>query len=372
MNPVFATTTLRAATVLLALSLGACSSLEGLMSGDKIDYRGQANKVQPLEVPPDLTQLAREGRYQAPTSVVSASTLRQPGAAAADPVSTVAPNAVADMRVERQGNTRWLVSGLPPEKLIPLIRTFWNERGFAMAIDNPEIGLIETEWAENRAKIPQDLIRRTIGRVLEGFYSTPERDKFRTRVERTPTGSEVYITHRGMQEIYPREGKDRTVWQPRPADPELEAEFLSRLMVKLGSKDDVARATVANAPAGAVRAKPTAVPATAAMVVPEPFDRAWRQVGLALDRTGFTIEDRDRSAGLYFVRYVDPKTAGKEEPNFFSKLFSGDKESRAQRLRVQVKADGAKTLVTMQTADGATDNGEAARAIIGKLMDEIK
>ncbi len=363
----------RAATwLLLPLALAGCSSFENLVSGDKVDYRGQSQKTQPLEVPPDLSQLAREGRYQPQTGVVSASTLRQPNATPVA-VAVVAPNAVADMRIERQGNVRWLVTGQSPEALYPLVRNFWQERGFAIAIDNPEIGLIETDWAENRAKLPQDFIRRTVGRVLESFYSTPERDRFRTRIERTASGSEVFISHRGLMEIYTSELKDSTIWQPRPSDPELEAEFLSRLMVKLGAKEDTARATVAAAPAAPARARVASMPANAVMEIDEGFDRAWRQVGLALDRSGFTVEDRDRTAGLYFVRYVDPKLAGKDEPNFFSKLFGGGKDTaRPQRVRVLVKATGAKSTVTVQTADGNADNSEQARSIVGKLIDELK
>ena len=167
--------------------------------------------------------------------------------------------------------------------------------------------------------------------------------------------------------------KDATVWQPRPSDPELEVEFLSRLMVKLGAKGETARTTVATAPAAPAKARVATVPATAAMEIDEGFERAWRQVGLALDRSGFTVEDRDRSAGIYFVRYVDPKQVGKDEPNFFSRLFGGDKDNaRPQRVRVLVKAAGAKTQVTVQSADGNPDNSLQARTIVGKLIDELK
>jgi outer membrane protein assembly factor BamC len=384
-NSAFASTRLRAPllgtlAVAAALSLAGCSSFENLMSGDKVDYRSQGQqKSAGLEVPPDLSQLAREGRYQPQGGVVSASTLRQQGAAAAAPAATgaaVAPNAVGDVRIERVGNVRYLVSSLPPDKLYPLVRTFWQERGFILSTDNPEIGLMETDWAENRAKLPQDTLRSTLGKVLDSLYSTPERDRFRTRIERSAAGSELYISHRGLQEIYVNEMKDRTMWQPRPADPELEAEFLSRLMVRLGAKEDTARSSVAAAPvAGApARARSTTLPATATMDVPDNFDRTWRQVGLALDRSGFTIEDRDRSAGLYFVRYIDPKLAGKEEPGFFSKLFGGGKDTaRPQRVRVLVKSLGAaSTNVVVQTADGAPDNSTQARTIIGKLIDELR
>ena len=373
MTSVFALSPLRGALLLAALSLASCSSLDNMISGDKLDYRSQASKTQSLDIPPDLTQLAREGRYQPQAGVVSASTLRQGGTAQAAPVAVVAPTAVGAMRIERQGNTRWLVTSLPPETVYPLLRSFWAERGFSLVEDTAETGLMETAWAENRAKLPQDFVRATIGRVFENFYSTGERDKFRSRVERTPAGSEIYISHKGLVEVYVTPQKDATMWQVRPSDPELEAEMLSRLMIKLGAKDEVARAAVALAPTAAPMARVASVPAAAAMELDEPFDRAWRRVGLSLDRSGFTVEDRDRTAGLYFVRYIDPKFASKEEPNFFAKLFSSDKDAaKPQRYRVLVKANGAKSQVTVQNNLGAADNSEAARQIVGRLIDDLR
>ena len=363
---------LTALTALMALSMAGCSSLDTVMSGEKVDYRSQATKTQVLDVPPDLTQLARDGRYQPQSGVISATALRTGAPAAAVPTHTVAPSAVGDIRIERQGNARWLVTTLPPETLFPLLRSFWAERGFALTEDAPAAGVMETAWAENRAKLPQDLVRATIGRVFDNFYSTGERDRFRTRVERTPTGSEVYISHRGLIETYISPQKDATMWTPRPTDPDLEAEMLARLMVKLGSKDDVARTTVAAATAAPAKARTASLPASAAMDLDEPFDRAWRRVGLALDRSGFTVEDRDRSAGLYFVRYIDPKLVGKEEPNFFAKLFSGKDDNRPQRYRVLVKAAGDKSRVTVQNSQGNVDDSEPARQIVGRLVDELR
>jgi len=373
-----APTPVRAAACLLAALLAGCSSFDNVISSEKVDYRSQSAKTAPLEVPPDLTQLARDGRYQPQSGVVSATAMRQsanaaPAAAAAP--SNVALNTLGDARIERQGSMRWLVTSLPPEKLYPLVRAFWVERGFVLSTDNPEVGLIETDWAENRAKLPQDFIRRTIGRVFESVYSTSERDRFRTRIERTATGSEVYITHKGLAEVYMTTANDRTIWQPRPTDPELEAEFISRLMVRLGTKDEAARQAVAKAgnPAPVpLNGRTPTVATSSTMVIEQPFDRAWRQVGLALDRSGFTVEDRDRSAGLYFVRYIDPKLAGKDEPNFIVKFFTGDKDSRPSRYRVQVKADGPKTQVTVLDNQGNVDASDTGKVIIGKITDEIR
>ncbi len=372
MTSAFALTPLRGTLLLAALSLAGCSTFDSMTSGEKLDYRSQASKTQLLDIPPDLTQLARDGRYQPQAGVVTANTLRQGGTAPA-PAAVVAPNAVGEMRIERQGNSRWLVTPLPPETLFPLLRSFWAERGFSLTVDSAETGVMETAWAENRAKLPQDFVRNTLGRVFDNLFSTGERDRFRSRVERTPTGSEVFISHKGAVEIYTTQLKDNTMWQIRPGDPDLEAEMLARLMVRLGAKDEVARSSVAAAPVAAPVARAASMPQTAAMDLDEGFERAWRRVGLSLDRSGFTVEDRDRAAGLYFVRYVDPKFAGKEEPNFFAKLFSGDKEAaKPQRYRVLVKANGAKSQVTVQNSQGSPDNSEAARQIIGRLIDDLK
>jgi outer membrane protein assembly factor BamC len=276
------------------------------------------------------------------------------------------------MRIERAGNERWLVTSATPDQLWPQLVAFWQERGFNIAKDDAQAGVIETEWAENRAKLPQDFIRRSIGKLLDGVYSTSERDMFRTRVERTTRGTEITITHRGMEEVFVSQMRDQTKWTVRPSDPGLEAEFLSRLMVKLGSKEEVARAAVAQAPVQAPRAR-VLEGQGAALQLDDGFDRAWRRVGVALDRSGFTVEDRDRTSGLYYVRYVDPKEAKREEPGFFGRLFGReDKRAVTDRYRVAVKSEGNASTVSVQNAQGAPDSGDVAKRIVQALLDDLK
>ena len=366
--------------MLLALTVTGCSTVENVLSGDKVDYRSTSIRSSGLEVPPDLTQLAKDSRYQQPSGTVSASTFQAtaPVAAAnATPVpSTVAPQALGAVRIERLGNERWLSTTLTPEQLYPQVRSFWRDTGFTLVTDLPDAGVLETDWAENRAKLPNDVIRGTIGKVFDGAFSTGELDKFRTRIERTPTGSDIYITHRGMIEVYTGQRSESTVWQPRPADPQLEGEFLSRLMIKLGAKEEVAKAAVAPAPSGPARARIVDGRPAATLQVDDGFDRAWRRVGVALDRSGFTVEDRDRGQGLYFVRYVDPKFAGKEEPGFFSRMLSFGRKtedtSSLARYRVSVKGEGAISTVTVLDAKGAPENGEAGKRIVSLLAEDLK
>lgn len=371
-------TTKTVALTAIALSLAGCTTI---FESDKVDYRG-AKKAANLEVPPDLTALQRDNRYAVPDGkgVATASGFQQqmgaqgamaPVGGSLQPIGPVSTDAVS---VQRNGDQRWLVVKQTPEQLWPQLRQFWENQGFAIETESATTGTMETNWVENRSKIPQDFIRNALGRVFDSAYSTGERDKFRTRLERLPDGStEIWISHRGAEEVLQGAQKETTIWTVRPNDPGLEAQFLGRLVAQLtGVKETKpAETMVANAPV----APQQATLVGNAVELNEGFDRAWRRVGLALDRVGFTVEDRDRVQGVYFVRYVDPDAANKD--GFFKKLFTfgaDDKAKEAQRYRVIVKAEqGASTSqVSVQTNDGKLETGETGAKILKLLADELK
>lgn len=362
-------------SALLAVSvLTGCSTLRDTMEGERVDYKSSGTKGPSLDVPPDLSQLTRETRYVVPGAAVSASSYQ-----VGQPTQTVATAAavVGDVRVERAGTQRWLVINRPADKLWDPVRTFWLESGFLLAQDQENLGIMETDWAENRAKLPQDFIRNTLGKLLDSVYSTGERDKFRTRLERRPDGgTEVYVSHRGMVEVVTG-GKsggagDSTVWQPRPADPELEAEFLRRLMVKLGVTQEQSKALVAAGVTSKQTSRVAVVDKLPVVQIDEGFERAWRRVGLALDRTGFTVEDRDRSQGTYFVRYVEPVT-NKSEAGFFSKLFSGSAPAvKPLKYRITLKSQGENTTVSVLNEQGAPESSANAQRIVQVIADDLK
>ena len=360
--------TTRLSLLALAMALSACAALEG----DKIDYKSAA-KGSTLEVPPDLTQLSRESRYAVPGGPVSAAAMQAGQAAQPSGTANAAALQLGDVRIERDGNQRWLVVNRPADKLWEPVRDFWQESGFNLIQAESNVGIMETDWAENRAKLPQDFIRSTLGKMLDSLYSTGERDKFRTRLERNANGStDIYITHRGMIEVYGTTTKDNTVWQPRPSDPELETEFLRRLMVKLGVSQEQSRA-IAAAPAPRTQAARMATVNNQPVVqLDEGFDRAWRRVGLALDRTGFTVEDRNRNEGTYFVRYVAPN-ADKKEPGFFGKLFSGSSAATPPlKYRIVVRSQGESTTVSVLNEAGAPDTSANAERIVRVITDDLK
>lgn len=239
---------LRVALCATAAVLAGCSSFQ--FETKKIDYKSaSSNKVPPLEIPPDLTSPTRDNRYVIPETGRGAMTFSQyAGERSTAQPSEVLPT-VEKIRIERSGNQRWLVVAETPANLWEQVKDFWRETGFVINVERPEAGVMETDWAENRAKIGQDFIRNMLGKVLDSLYSTPERDKFRTRLEpgAEPGTTEIFISHRGMYEIFTTESRDTTRWQPRPADPDLEAEMLRRLMVRLGSDQKRAETQLAAA-----------------------------------------------------------------------------------------------------------------------------
>jgi outer membrane protein assembly factor BamC len=368
----------------LLLLLAGCTG--SLLEPKRIEYKSASgSSVPPLEVPPDLTSPTRDDRYAVPdtagkgTATFSAYAAERSPQARAQQKSEVLPE-VDQARIERSGTQRWLVATGSPDKLWGTVKEFWQETGFLIKLELPDAGVMETDWAENRAKIPQDFIRNVLGKVIDSVYSTAERDKFRTRLEpgTTPGTTDIFISHRGMYEIFVSEGKDQTKWQPRPADPELEAEMLRRLMIRLGSEEKRATAAIQAAQEKPLERARLSRGADGAgtLEVEETFDRAWRRVGLALDRVGFTVEDRDRSRGLYFVRYVDPETDNeKKEDSFLSKLnpFKGSSAGKTQiQYRIFVREAGGKSTVQVLSLEGGVDQSETSKRILNLLYDQLK
>ncbi len=362
---------------ILALLLAGC----GLTGSKNADYRSQGGKIPSLEVPPDLTSPVADDRFVIPDpKATTYSTYNRERSNVPVTGNVVLPK-IESARIERAGEQRWLVVKATPDQAWSIIKEFWTESGFVLKRESPDAGIMETDWAENRSKIPQDLLRRTVGRLVDGLYESGLRDKFRTRLEPGVEAgtTDVYISHRGVEEVYANVDKIGTAWQPRASDKELEAEMLARLMVKFGfaagpdKASAIAGATTA--PANVARASYDKIKG-GSLKVNEPFDRAWRRVGLALDRVGFTVEDRDRSKGLFFVRYIDPDVEAKSDQGkgFLDKLAFWRKDDPLSKpqYRVYVAEVAGISDVEVQSADGKADNSATAKRILGLLLEQLR
>jgi len=365
-----------------SIMLGACS-LE--MPTKKVDYQSSV-KLPSLEVPPDLAQPGTDARFSVPdvnpkgTATFSDFNKDRAGKAQVSSTQSVVLPKVENVRVERAGSERWLVVPGVPDKIWPVIKEFWQESGFVVNVEKPEAGIMETDWAENRANIPESAIRGAIGRAFNYLYSTSERDKFRTRLERgsDPGTTEIYISHRGMEEVFTAGAQDvrDTRWVPRPPDPYLEAEMLRLLMVRFGVESERAKTQIAGA-SSEPQAKLNNGADGTLLALNDQFDRAWRRVGLALDRVGFTVEDRDRSNGIYFVRYIDPDSdiKTKKETGWLSKLKfwgSSDKAPSKEQYRILVQGGVSGAEVRVLDKEGVREKSDTANRILTLLYDQLK
>ncbi|BEI42608.1 MULTISPECIES: outer membrane protein assembly factor BamC [unclassified Polynucleobacter] len=357
------------------VTLTACSSFSSMTASDKVDYKKSGDVRGPnLALPPDLITAQADRRYVVQDGTATMSEYNQAVKKSSQTRSNVLTG-IPGMKIERDGDRRWLVVDKSATELYPQVKDFWQENGFLLVIDSPSTGIMETDWAENRAKIPQDIIRRTLGRVLDSAYDSGERDKYRTRLEvQKPDVTEIYITHKGAIETPVKDSSGAmitTQWTVRPTDPELEAIFLTRLMERLGMTQDQARAQVAataTAPK-TPRAKLVEEGPATRIEMSSSFDRAWRDVGLALDRSNFTVEDRDRSRGIYFVRYVNPKDLG-DGRSWFGRTFgrSNDSDKKAKLYRVVVQARGENQVVILvQDSEGKPENTATGNQLLTTL-----
>jgi outer membrane protein assembly factor BamC len=356
----------------LSLALAGCESMT-FSVGKKIDYKSASNSAPALEIPPDLSTPAYDDRYNVATASGAAA------AKATGKSSEVLPTN-AEARVVRAGSERWLVVKTNPDTAWTVLRDFWQKSGFVVAIEQPTLGIMETDWAENRADAPQTWLAKYTSQYLDFLTDTYRRDKFRTRIERgtEPGTVEIYVTHYGAAQL-PTKTKGGSPedwqWQATPPNPDLEAEFLSRIMVSFGTPTEVATAAVAAAQPVPPRARiEKGNDGTSRLVVDDAFDRAWRRVGLALDRTGFTVVDRDRSQGLYFVRYANPDTEAGKQKGFLDKLkfWKADDKDKPEQYRVVVTQADPNSVITVQDPKGAADKSANGDKILALLQDQLK
>lgn len=370
---------------LLAVAVSACSTIE---ERRKIDYRS-THVLPPLEVPPDLATLPEREVPGQPAGRSGSATYsdyvgEQKTQASAPGQIAVLPQ-YPGIRLVREGQMRYLVVKADPQSLWNPVRDFVLANGLLVAEEDPTTGVIETEWAENRANVGT-AAQRLLSKWLSSLYSTGLRDKYRLRLERgvEPGTTEIYLSHQGMEEVVQENRSDtgpvNAYWRPRPTDPELEAEMLARLVAHLGGEQAATRVAAA-APRAEAEAASSPSPPSARLIrngrgapvlaLTDSLDRAWRRVGLSLDRIGFTVEDRDRSNGIYYVRYIDPEQQTKKK-GFFSRMFgSDDGPVERHQYQVHLKPSENGTQVEVLSKDGAPETSRTGERILNLLYEQL-
>lgn len=376
----------------VAFSLVGCSQLEKIgihMPGERAEYESSSSRS-PLEIPPDLNSIDTTDRFAIPgrPRTISANAQSDYNEAMAKKLGTakgsVLPETVS-AKVIRDGQTRYVHVTVPADRVWPVLQDFWPSVGLEIKTQNAQTGVMQTEWAENKANLPKDIIRATFGKIFDFVYDTGLRDQFRARMERNEDGTtDIYITHKQMVEVLAGKDADNTIWQPGPSDPQLEAEMLSRLALKLETefnpeiKSEAAQATAREEVVKQTQAVTDLINdadgKAVELVINEPFDRAWRRAGLAMDRAGFNLVDRDRSRGIYLISYLDSDYEAKKkaERGFFANMFNKDQPVEVPEYRIRLAESDGKTRVTVTGPDGKADTTGAAPKILSVLSEQLR
>lgn len=359
--------------VLAGALLAACASSHDAIK-QKIDYGADATrKSAALDVPPDLAKPDTGNEVTVPAPKpgdANYSDFVQQQQKQAQVVATQQPAvlpAVPGIAVHRDGAQRWLVVNATPEQLWPTLREFLLKNGLRVGFEDPRIGIMETEWAENRANPDADVVQKYVGKVFPRLFDTGERDKYRIRVEpgRAAGTTDVYLTQRALVET----GNNSPVayespgWHVAPSNPELEAEMLTQLMVFLGADAKLARAAV-NQPA-TPRARLAQNPQGDKVIyIKDSYDAAWHRVGLALDRVGVDIVSENRDKGQYVVRAR--KSAA---PGLFSS-GGGDAKTAPTYTLGLTQADGGEVAVAI--GGGDAQDGKGRDRLLTLVFDQLK
>lgn len=361
----------------VALLTGGCTS-DFTVPEERVDYR-RADVSRALEIPPDLTTSSIDDALVVPemrpagTATFSDYT-RERGQVGAQAGSEVLPQPSQSVRVVRDGQRRWLVVQDTPEEVWQMTRRFWRENGFVLKREDPATGIMETDWAENRADIPGGPVRGLITRVkiFEDIYSAPTRDRFRTRVERgiEPGTTEIYITHYGVAEVAVGRDTESFRWEPRPEDPELEAEMLQRLMLYMGVAEERTYALLESKGAPGNRTRmDRGAGGESELIIYESFGKAWNLVGLSLDVNGFNVEDQSRDRGIYMVRSLEAE----EDGGLMDTLtfWADDDEGVLYVVRVD-SVDLTTSRVRILDDDGDHADGAIPRDILRALEQDLR
>ena len=362
------------------ISMTACSGNKKDLP--KLDYQTQTRKIVKLEVPPDLTNPDQGNLYQVPagSGAVRASDLSRRTSAAQQAANSEVLKSVKGVRLERDGNQRWVeVQGKSPAEIWPLLKAFWQENGFDIKSEEPGIGQMETEWAENRAKIPQDGLRRLLDKVgLGGIYSTSERDKFIIRIEQSKNGTtDVFFAHKGMKEVYADKNKDTTTWQPAANDPNLEAAFLARFMQYMGVDQQQAENALSQSVAKRSGNELARIDGNTLLVSGD-YGRNWRRTALALDRIGLNVLGQNIERHAFLVQQApnESEAVSTKKPGLFGRIFGKgkkvEKPAAYPEIIVFVEPVNGGSRIRLLNKDGSAYNGSDASTLLSHLHTELR
>jgi len=328
--------------VLLSVALSGCGSLPALdevVPDNTQEYR-KAETMPPLDIPPDLSATRINDDIAGTRN--STATYSEFEEAATNPLATKY-NVKAQVKpsLSGEGDKRHLIVPSTREIVWQNLVDFWAQRGIEIKRQDQRIGLMDTV-------------------VGSDDYA------YRLRMERGDTSKHalVYVGAAGFEE-----------------NTQKNEAMLRQIAEYLGGLHQVAQQEI--------KQKQAAAPKVAtvnaiimdetgghqALVVEDEYSTVWRQVGRVLDSKGFAVEDRDRSAGTYFIHYLDPfNEAEVDEEGLLSKLafWKDDAEKApAEYYYIKLISDAANTKVIILDAEQTRTSSDTAKRLLNLIQEQL-
>ncbi|HEB85743.1 MAG TPA: outer membrane protein assembly factor BamC [Gammaproteobacteria bacterium] len=355
------------ALLILSLAMMACSSTGPHYEGD---YNVQNENGKPLEVPPGLVLPRGDESLKIPSIAAE-----QTSIASYEKKGTVknrdgsSGTATAGVRMRRDGAVRWLEFDAPADKVWSKLESFFKSLGFKIVHEDKKLGMMETDWQENRVKLPSDWFSV----IFNSFSSAGLKDRYIARLEQDGDKTLLFITHQGLREKHIEDDTsdaDDTYWEYRKSDPGLEREMLMRFLIFQGIKKNTAKAITTKKEIS--HAKLVEEKGNLYLNVTETFPRTWRRVGLAMDRMGIHVDDRNRSAGVYYFS-LNKDFRNQEDKNWFEGIFGNDVVGDNNAFILKLDTEDDVVQISMRRRGGGQIlNSKLSRLILTKLQKYLK
>jgi len=304
----------------------------------KINYYSDKS-VTSLEVPPDLTQPSYENSFRLSELVtdVESNTINLTNKEIEKKEEKVFVTP-ADIKVKKSGNRRWLIVNKKPQVVWDLSRQFLKENGFVIKKSNKKTGIMETDFLENKPKIPSKslgVIRSFLEEIDNVSYTLPIVDSYKVRIEPLDSGnkSEVHLSIFSMAEVISGTGKDETTfWQASEKNYALETEMLYSLMLYLGGDSANARERIVNAQEeGKITVSlDDGLNGYAKLQFRLNMIDAWDNISWALSDLNVILEDKDIKEKTFYIRVARTSDKG-----IMSKIFGEDAIFNTYQLQLK-------------------------------------
>ncbi len=366
-----------------AMNLAACG-------GSSADLQYLDSRVMPdLEVPPDLTMDVVDSKFELP-AVFSGD-----GAGTENSIPVLA--SVDSVKLEGHSDFYWLSIDESVDNLYQLVKDFWASEGYTLAMDEPVIGVMKTNWVFNKEG-QEDEDKGFLAKLFsnEDQDLSESQDQFKTRIARGAgaTASQIYITHRGTEYkpvllsgqeqkynqanlIRPEEDDN---WGIRISEPELEVEMLSLLMLYLGLRQVEVDQQLKNiklfSPRASIHTDYTGdeTENETYILVKDEYTRTWNRVLHQLERLNVNVISADTKDGFSNKNVLLVETdieIEKDVSGFFS--FSPKMETVKKRIKLIFSEESHDlTRIDMETDDGKADSSPEGIQFLTLLYQYIK